>query len=287
MLKSKIYNKWFILPLLTIFTIFFIIPTIISFYFSFTVWSFTEHRFVGLWNYRTFFSEISLRIGIRNTLTYGFITSALKTILGLLLALLLTGKLRTQNILRAIVFFPHIVSTIAVGITFTSMMHPTIGLFNRALATIGLPGIGWLTNPDIALFSIIVVDVWKGVGVATVIYIAGLSAISETYYEAAAIDGGSPFQRFRFITFPLVQSSINTVIVLSFISGLRTFDLIWAMTRGGPGFATDTLASIIYKQYAFGFFGLSTAGNVLLFLLTGIIIFPLYKFLISREVEHG
>jgi len=285
-MRSKIYNKWFILPLLIIFTVFFIVPTIISFFFSFTVWSFSEIRFVGLYNFRTFFSEISLRIGIRNTLTYAFFTSGFKTVLGLMIALLLTGKIRSKNILRSIVFFPHIVSTIAIGATFNAMMHPTIGLFNRTLSAIGISNIGWLTNPDIALFSVIGVDIWKGVGVATVIYIAGLNAIPETYYEASSIDGARSFQKFRFITLPLVQSSINTVIILSFIGGLRTFDLIWAMTRGGPGFATDTLASIIYKQFAFGFFGLSTAGNVILFVLTAVIIFPLYKFLISREFKY-
>ena len=284
---NKIYNKWFILPLLIIFTAFFIIPTIISFFFSLTVWSLTEFRFVGLLNFRTFFTEFSLSIGIKNTLFYGFLTSGIKTVLGLLLALFLTGNLKSRNVLRSIIFFPHIVSTIAVGITFTSLMHPTLGLFNSALAAIGITGPNWLGNPDVALFSVICVDVWKGVGVATIIYIAGLNAISQTYYEAASIDGVNSFQKFRFITLPLVQSSINTVIILSFIGGLRTFDLIWAMTRGGPGFATDTLASIIYKQYAFGFYGLSTAGNVLLFILTAVIIFPLYKFLISKEVEHG
>ena len=284
-MKSKIYNKWFIVPLFSIFTIFFIIPTLISFYFSLTVWSWTEFRFVGLLNFRTFFSEHSLNIGIRNTLTYAFFTSGMKTVLGLLFAVLLTWKLRTKNIIRAIAFFPHLVSTIAVGITFTSLMHPTLGLFNTILETMGIEGPDWLGNVSIALFSVIGVDIWKGVGVATVIYIAGINAISSTYYEAAAIDGANSLQRFCNITLPMIRSSMNTVIILSLIGGLRTFDLIWTMTGGGPGFATDTLASIIYKQYAFGFYGLSTAGNVIMFAFTAIIAFPLYKFLISREVE--
>lgn len=285
-MKAKIYNVWFIVPLLLIFTVFFVIPTFISFFFSLTVWTLTDFRFVGLRNFEMFFSEHSLRIGITNTLTYAGFTSGLKTIFGLFLALLLTWKLRTKNVLRAIIFFPHLVSTVAVGITFTSLMHPTIGLFNTALSVIGIAGPNWLGNPSIALFSVIGVDVWKGVGVATVIYIAGITAISSTYYEAASIDGANAFQRFFRITLPLVRPAMNTVILLSLISGLRTFDLIWTMTRGGPGFATDTLASIIYRNYAFGFFGLSTAGNVLMFLLTVIIAFPLYKFLINREVDQ-
>ena len=284
-MKQSIYNKWFILPLVLVFTVFFIIPTIISFFFSLTVWSLTESRFVGLYNFKTFLSEYSLRIGIKNTLIYAVCTCGFKVILGLALALLLTWRLKTKHIIRSIVFFPNLVSTIAVGITFSSLMHPVRWLFNTLLAAMGITGPDWLGDVSIALFSVIGVDVWKGVGVATVIYIAGLQAIPDTYYEAASIDGANALQRFRAITLPLVRSSINTVIILAFISGLKTFDLIWTMTKGGPGFATDTLASIVYKQYAYGFYGLSTAGNVLMFFLTAFIAFPLYTFLVKREID--
>jgi raffinose/stachyose/melibiose transport system permease protein len=284
-MKSKIYNPWFILPLSVIFAVLFIIPTVISFYFSLTVWSLAEFRFIGFYNYKTFFSEHSLNIGIKNTLIYALFTCGFKVVFGLAFAVLLTWQLRTKHIIRSIVFFPNLVSTIAVGITFSSFMHPSRGLFNTLLAKIGIPGPDWLGNVSIALFSVIGADVWKGVGMATVIYMAGLLAIPVDYYEAASIDGTNARQRFQHITLPLVQSSINTVIILAFIGGLRTFDLIWTMTQGGPGFATDTLASIIYKQYAYGFYGLSTAGNVIMLFMIAILVFPLYKFLTSREIE--
>jgi raffinose/stachyose/melibiose transport system permease protein len=283
--KYRIYNRWFLTPLLVIYTVLFIVPTIISFYFSLTVWTLTDFRFVGLYNYKTFFSEYSLRIGIKNTLIYAAFTCGLKAVLALGLAILLISGIKTKYIIRSIVFFPNLVSTIAVGLTFSALMHPTKGLFNMILSKFGIMGPDWLGNISIALFSVIATDVWKGVGVATVIYIAGLQAIPDTYYEAASIDGANGFQRFRHITLPLVRSSINTVIILAFIGGIRTFDLIWSMTKGGPGFATDTLASIIYKQYAYGFFGLSTAGNVVMLFLIAFIAFPLYKFLISREID--
>ncbi|MDR2404569.1 MAG: sugar ABC transporter permease [Spirochaetaceae bacterium] len=284
-MQNKIYNQWFLAPLLLVFGVLFILPTIISFYFSLTVWTLFDFRFVGLYNFKTFFSEYSLRIGVQNTLVYAVLTCGFKAVFGLGLAVLLTSPIKTKHIIRSVLFFPNLVSTIAVGLTFSSLMHPSRGLFNALLGKIGIQGPDWLGNTSIALFSVIMTDVWKGVGVATVIYIAGLQAIPETYYEAASIDGASSFQRFRHITLPLVQSSINTVIILAFIGGIRTFDLIWTMTKGGPGFATDTMASIIYKQYAYGFYGLSTAGNVVLFFLIALIVFPLYRFLISREVD--
>ncbi|WP_245535055.1 carbohydrate ABC transporter permease [Leadbettera azotonutricia] len=249
------------------------------------MWTLTDFRFVGLYNFRTFFSEYSMRIGIKNTILYAVLTCGFKAVLALGIAMLLTSPMKTKHIIRSLVFFPNIVSTIAIGLTFSSFMHPTRGLFNTLLAHFGIMGPDWLGDINLALYSVIFTDVWKGVSVATVIYIAGLQAIPETYYEAASIDGAGGFQRFRHITLPLVRSSINTVIILALIGGLRTFDLIWSMTRGGPGFATDTLASIIYKQYANGFYGLSTAGNVVMFFLIAIIAFPLYRFLISREVD--
>ncbi|MDR3192245.1 MAG: sugar ABC transporter permease [Treponema sp.] len=284
-MKKKIYNMWFIAPLLIIFVVLFIVPTIISFFFSLTIWNLSEFRFVGFYNFVTFFSEYSLNIGIKNTLIYSTMTSGLKVVLALGLAVLLTSPIKTKHLVRSIVYFPNLVSTVAVGITFSSLMHPTRGLFNTFLEKIGIEGPNWLGNPDLALFSVIATDVWKGLSVATIIYIAGLQAIPETYYEAASIDGASGGQRFRFITLPLVRSSMNSVIILSFIGGIRSFELIWTMTGGGPGFATDTLASIIYKQYASGFFGLSTAGNVIMFFLIVILVFPLYRFIISREVD--
>jgi len=143
----------------------------------------------------------------------------------------------------------------------------------------------WLADPDTALLSIALVDLWKGVGIATVIYIAGLSAIPQEYNEAATVDGASGFRRFKEITFPLLMPATSTVIILSLIGGLRSFDLIWAMTKGGPGFASDVMASMIFKQYQAGFYGLSTAGNVVLFVLVAVIIYPLSRYLNKKTVE--
>jgi len=142
-----------------------------------------------------------------------------------------------------------------------------------------------LTNPALALFSVALVDIWKGIGLATLIYIAGILAIPREYYEAADVDGTSKMGQFIHITLPLAWPATSTVITLSLIGGLRSFDLIWAMTKGGPGFASDVIASVIYKQYQAGFFGLSTAGNVVLFLVVALIIMPLQWWMTKREVE--
>ena len=256
-----------------------------SFFFSLTRWTLTDWNFIGLENYKTFFTESSLNIGFVNTLIYAVVTCGLKVVLGLLLGMFLCTEIRSKDYLRSMVFFPNLLSTIAVGVVFSSMMHPSQGIINKGLELIGITGPDWLGNIHLALLSVAFTDVWKGVGVATVIYIAGIMSIPQHYYEALSIDGGSSWNKFISLTLPLSRPAMNSVIILSFIGGLRSFDLVWAMTRGGPGFTTDLIASIIYKQYQGGFYGLSTAGNVILFIVVSLLAVPLFTFLNKSEVD--
>ncbi|WP_198653568.1 carbohydrate ABC transporter permease [Actinocorallia populi] len=272
------------LPAAVVYFVIFAIPTAMAFYFSLTRWTLFESEFVGLENFRDFFEDQSLRIGLQNTLIYAVVTSGLKVVFGLMLGVLLTSKLRTSGFLRSVVFFPVLVSTVAVGITFSVLLRPDTGLVDKALALFCVSGTDWLGSAETALLSVALVDVWKGVGLATVIYIAGILSIPPSYYEAVAVDGGGAWQRFRHVTFPLSWPATSSVVLLSLIGGLRSFDLIWTMTRGGPGFSSDVIASIIYKQYQAGFYGLSTAGNVVLFVLVTLLILPLSWFLNRKEV---
>lgn len=279
------YPYWFVLPAAAIYGVLFLLPTVASLWFSLTRWDLYTTTFIGLDNFRQFISEPQLTQSLVHTLIYAVLTSALKTVLGLLLAVLLTSGIYAQGFLRTVVFFPVLVSTIGIGLTFSELMHPTKGAINAALDLIGIAGPGWLTTPSLALYSVALVDVWKGVGLATLIFIAGLASISPEYYEAARIDGATRRQMFWRVTVPLVHPATTTVITLSLIGGLRSFDLIWAMTRGGPGFSSDVIASVIYKQYQAGFYGLSTAGNVILFVFIALMIVPLTMWFNRREVD--
>ncbi|MBJ7538758.1 carbohydrate ABC transporter permease [Marinomonas transparens] len=285
MKSSRSYPYWFILPSGLIYLVLFLVPTVTAFWFSLTQWDLFETRFIGLENYSQFFQEPFLITGAVNTVVFGAVTSIAKSILGLLLAVLLTSGLLGQSFLRTLIFFPVLVSTVGIGIAFTEIMHPARGMINVGLSYLGIHGPAWLIDPHLALFSVALVDVWKGVGLATLIYIAGLATISSDYYEAARIDGATKLQMFFRITVPLVRPATVTVVTLSLISGLRSFDLIWAMTKGGPGFSSDVLASVIYKQYQAGFYGLSTAGNIILFVLVALIVVPLTYWFNRREVD--
>jgi raffinose/stachyose/melibiose transport system permease protein len=293
--QKKIANPYsyaLVAPIGIIFTIFFVIPTFVSFFFSMTRWTLFDWEFVGFENFVQYFKEASLAIGFKNTLIYGVVTSGLKVVFGLALALLLTGRLRAKGFLRSVVYFPVLVSTIGVGFTFSILMDPNYGAINKAIVSIGKSigwetyGPGWLVDPNLLpLFSVAFVDVWKGVGIATVLYMAGLASIPQEYYEALAVDGGGAWDKFRNITLPLVQPATSAVVILSFIGGLRSFDLIWAMTNGGPGFLSDVIASINYKQYQAGFYGLATAGNVILLFFVLAIIGPVYWFFNKKEQQ--
>ena len=283
---DKTYPLWFHLPGGIVYIVLFIVPTLFSFYFAFTRWTLFKSTFIGFENFVLFFNEPGLIGSLRNTLIYGFITSTLKVVLGLLLAVVLSGPIIARGYLRSVTFFPVLVSAVGVGLTFQVLLDPFNGIVNKAITALtGADGPGWLTDPTIALLSVAAIDVWKGIGLATLIYIAGIAAIPNEYFEAARMDGVGSWQMFRNIILPLSFPATSTVIILSLIGGLRSFDLIWTTTQGGPGFASDVIASVIYKQYQAGFYGLSTAGNVILFIVVTAIIYPLSRWLNSKEVD--
>jgi raffinose/stachyose/melibiose transport system permease protein len=281
---QRTYSKWFYLPAAIVFGVFFIVPTILSFYFSLTRWTLFDATFIGLDNFRTFLDNPELMSGLGHTIVYALLTCAAKVGLSLPLAMLLTSKIRFKGLLRNIVFFPTLVSIIAVGVTFAALMQPSTGLINTGLRSIGLVGPRWLGDPDVALYSVILVDIWQGLGFATVIFIAGILSIPSDYFDAVRLEGGA-WAEFRHVILPLTRNAAFTVILLAFIFGLRRFDLIWSMTNGGPGFASDVMSSVIFKNFGAGFYGLATAGNVVLFFLVILIIYPLSRFFSRWEIE--
>ncbi|MDA8437237.1 MAG: sugar ABC transporter permease, partial [Propionibacterium sp.] len=233
------YPTWFFVPTIALYVVFFAIPTVFSFYFSLTRWSLFDSHFIGFANYVQFFQDPQLYTSFIHTLIYAFLTSGSKVVLGFLLALLLTSPVIGRGYLRAVVFFPVLLSTIGVGILWKSLLDPFHGMVNAVLGWFHLPQPGWFTNPSLALYSIAGVDIWKGVGIATLIFMAGIVAIPHEYFEAARMDGAGAWRMLREITIPLTRGATATVIILSLIGGLRSFDIIWATTGGGPGFTSD------------------------------------------------
>ena len=249
MLRKKQYPVYFILPGIFLFVMFFIVPFLVGFRYSFTNWNFKRADFIGLENYISILKNPNMSIAFKNTFLFTIVTTVGKVSIGMLLAVLLNRKLKTTNYLRTVFYLPAVVNSIAVGIVFTSLMHPSKGLINTALRTIGFTGFQpkWLTDTSIAMLSICFIEIWKWSGYTMMILLAGMQNISKDYYEAAIMDGATKWQQFKKITFPLLMASINNVVVLSIIGGLKVFDIVVATTGGGPGYATEVFNTMIYN----------------------------------------
>jgi len=283
-MKKSMY--FFILPALIFYLLFWIFPILKIFQYSVTDYNgfVQEFNYVGFKNYSELFKEGVMTSSIVNTLIYTFIVVILGNVISLGLALMLNMKIRAKGIYRSLAYVPTLFSAIVVGFIWSYVYMPDQGLIDSVLQAIGFKGIqtNFLGQYSTALYAIILVDVWKNIGTATIIYLAGLQTVPNELLEAGRIDGCSAWKLTRFVKIPLLAASITINITLSIISGLKAFDFPFIMTNGGPGTATNTL---IFKVYKLAFneqlFGKASALGVVSFsiiiLVTGIFVIYLNK----------
>lgn len=288
--KKKIYPIYFVYGALALYIILFFVPSIIGIGYSFTDWSAYSDKlnFVGIDNFKIIFSaDEDYMLIIKNTLKFTFITTIFKNVLGLLLALLLTKSIKFLNFHRVIMFMPSILSTLIVGMIFKSILNPADGLLNTFLRSIGLDALAsqWLVSTELAFGSVMAVDIWKGTGYIMTILIAGILSISSSYYEAASIDGANSFQRFRFITLPLLLPTLATTTVMNIIYGLKVFDIVYALTNGGPGRATtEVLYTAVFKRFGTGQYAIGTALSSVMFIFMAVIGIFMIKAMTKEDV---
>ena len=290
-MKNKVYPFYFTFGALALYIVFVVLPGFMGIAYSFTDWNSysTEVNFVGLDNFRTIFSSGQNYLDyIGNTLFFTLYTMLLKTVIGLFLAVLLTyGVRRLAHLYRVIMYLPAVLPTIVVGLVFRSILNPRTGILNGLFRAVGLDALAqpWLVNPDIAMMSVAGVDTWKGVGYIMVILIAGLQTIPQEYYEAAEIDGASPFARFRYVTLPLLVPALTVVTVLNLLYGLRVFDIVYVLTGGGPGYATDVVFTVVFDEFSKGRYGVGTALSSVLFVVMTVAAFFIVRRLTRDPVE--
>jgi raffinose/stachyose/melibiose transport system permease protein len=283
------YSLYLVMPALIVYTVLFILPAAVGIVMSFfNAKSFTLSKwtFAGWTNYQNVFEDPYINVAITNTLTFSIVTTIGKMVLGMSLALFVNKKFRGTQYMRTVFFLPAVLSNVAVGLVFRSMMHPN-GLINQALLAVGLESIkqNWLTDPNIAIFSCAFVEIWKWSGYTMVIFLAGLQSIDTTYYEAAEIDGASPWQRFCNITMPLIMPAFNNALVINIVGGLKVFDLVQTLTKGGPGSATSVFGTLIFSSFSNGNYGRGCAASVILTIFVILIAVPTNQFISKKEVE--
>ena len=292
MTARKIYPTYFLYGALLLYVALYLLPGIIGIGYSFTDWSaFSDQvNFLGFDhmfdNYAKAFSDAKYTGYLGNTLLFTFVTTIAKNVLGLALAVLLTKKVRLLNFHRAVMYIPAVLSALIVGMIFKSILNPADGLLNSFLDIFGIKGPKWLTDPKLAMWSVMAVDVWKGMGYIMTIFIAGIMSISPTYYEAADIDGAGAWQKFKSITLPMLMPTITVTTVLNVIYGLRVFDTVYALTNGGPGYATEVLYTGIYKEFGYGKYAMGTTLSSIMFVVMVIVGYFLIRAMNGNEVEE-
>ena len=283
------YPVMFIVPAFAIYVVFFIYPTILGFYYSFTDWNATgaNIRFVGLNQFMEVLRNPDFVIALKNTFLYAAVTTAGKNAIPLVLAVLLTMGMRSRNALRAVYFSPAILNIVAVGLIFQGLLNPHTGLVNNLLRSMNLDflALGWIGDPSLSIYAACLMEIWRASGITMAIYIAGIQNIPADYYEAAEIDGASVWSKFVHVTLPLLMPAITINVLLSVIYGARMFEGVYFLTQGGPGNSSEVLMTLVYKYMGQGLYGYSTALNLILVLLIVMISMPLLSYMKKREVE--
>jgi multiple sugar transport system permease protein len=267
----------FLLPSGVLFLVFVAGPIVASLLLTFLRWDgLSAIHFAGLDNYRTLTQDGQLGTVLVNTVIFVAASVILKMVVALVLAVLLhrfAGRF-ISTLFRSVVFFPVIISGVAIGIVWQWLMGTSFGLINYYLGALGLPMVAWLDSSQNALGSLVLVDVWRSVGFSFVVFTAGLQGIPAHLYEAAALDGAGEWARFRHITLALLSPTTFFLLVINLIGAFQFFDLSYVMTQGGPGDATRTIVYYIYfTGFRFFRFGYASTVAMLLFAILALLTF--------------
>ena len=276
----------FILPSVVLFIIFVAIPAVSALYLSFTDYDIlTSTDWIGLKNYKMLLKDTIFHLTLKNIIYYVSFYVPLMIVLSLGCALALNKSFRAVSLFRTIFYIPALTSAIAAATVWLWILNPHYGLLNQLLSFIGVSGPAWLSKSGTAMISIVMVTLWQGMGGNMIIYLAGLQGISPELYEAAIIDGANKWKSFIFITVPMLKTTTFLVIVLSMIGSFQLFDQAFALTQGGPGYATMTPVYLIYDE-GFNLLNMGYASSMAVVLFLIIMLFTMLSFRLNRE-EKG
>lgn len=284
LLNSPSIAGWiFILPALLGTLIFIIIPVFCSFGLSFAKWDLLNPiEFVGLQNYKEIFTEPVFFKILINTIVFAVSTSLLGVIIPLILAAILNSKIRGCEFFKTAYFLPFITPMIVIGIVWEWIFDPNIGILNNVIHL----HINWLYDTNFAMPALIIVSVWKLIGYNMIIFLAALSGISQSLFEAAKIDGAGIIETFKNVTVPMLSPTIFFVVIITAISSFQVFDLIYLMTQGGPLDSTNVLVYAIYKN-AFEYFNIGKASAIAYVLFVIILVLTLFQWKFRKKMVYN
>jgi len=281
-------TKLMIMPALLLFLVFVIYPMLTGIKISFTNWNgFSQsYKYVGFDNYLAMMKDKNVWSSFVNTITYGVGSTLLQQVAGLSTAILINSKFRGRTLGRTLIYMPVLIAAVIMGNMWYFLLQYDGGALNDVMILLGKEPVDWLTQGGLTVFIIVLVNTLQFYGISMVIYLAGLQNIPEMYYEAADIDGANSMSKFIHITVPLLMPAISTSVILNLIGGLKLFDVVKALTNGGPGYSTHSLSTLVNFTY-FNNQSAGYASVIGLFLFAFIVIVSLLaqKFFKSREVD--
>ncbi|MFT3960432.1 carbohydrate ABC transporter permease [Propionivibrio sp.] len=292
MIKSNYLERHlhilFPLPAIIFVALLMIFPVLYTLFLSFTNWNLTSGMplsFNGINSYIRVLSEPRFLHAVGRTFSFTIFAVLIEGFLGVAIALILNRAFVGKGLAKMLLLLPLVSTPVAVGIVFNLFYDPTIGLANFVLKSLGLPQGLWISSADSVIPSLILVDVWQWTPMITLIVLAGLAGLSDEPVEAARVDGASEWQILRHVTIPMVMPVILTAVILRLIDALKTFDIIFAMTGGGPGYASETL-NIMGFKYSFEYFrmGQSSVILVVLFLIVFLCSLGIMKLRSASEI---
>lgn len=287
--RNEITFLLFVIPALVFFTAIVYYPLISSMRYSFTNWDMRSNdlNYIGLKNFIYMFTDKLAMTGFKNTFMFAIYSTFFGNMLALMLAVVLDKNLKSKNFLRSVFYLPCLLSPIVVSAIFGDLLQYK-GLINEVFNRLGLEFLvnDWFSNAATAIPMLIMLNAWQWMGYGSVIYLAGLQIIPVEFYEASKIDGANRFNEFFKITLPLLMPSITIMTFMSLTGGLKLFDIPFVLTNGGPGSATETVGTVIYRMaFAQSRFGYATAISVLFFIVIAFFSILQVRFTRKREVQ--
>jgi len=290
-IREYLHITGFLFPSYIIFIVFIFFPLIYSFYLSFfkySLLSYSSAKFIGLENYIKLIHDSIFWVSLKNTFVFTLGTVFPSMAIGLFFAVILNEKLKLRNFFRTAYFIPVVTSLVAASIIWSLVLDSTdAGLVNALLVKLGIAPQAWLSSSRWALFSVIIMNIWKNVGYVMLIYIAGLQGIPNQLYEAISIDGAGGLGKFFYITLPLLKPSTSFVFTTSMISSFQVFTPVYIMTGGGPGYSSNTIVNYLYQR-GFQDFKMGYASTIAYALFTILFIMTMLqkKYLRADEVLY-
>jgi len=289
--QKRRVGRYLISPCIIVLILIVLVPLLFSFIISFFNYTFVEpgfHTFISFNNYSATFQDKYFWNTLRVTLTFVALVVPLEFIVGFVISLLLSRDIKLKGLYYTILTIPMVMSPVAVGLIWKLLLHPDLGVINYVLSKIGIPYINWFASSKMAIWTIVLVDIWHQVSFMILILLAGLMSLPKDVFEAAIIDGASNVQTLFYITVPLLKPVISIALLIRAIFAFKTYDLIFVMTRGGPGISTEIISYFIYKRTFMGMdLSQASAISYVLLVIVMLLVFLLYSMLIREKSGSG